>query len=476
MYPTDVEWNNQVHWTHTLPETLLGVDRMELYVTKINRANAVLKISEMFTNIVETYYTDDIAHISILDEVGYASGSVPIGNISANEVDISLDNYDRRFDLNNASSNLYGFVKRNRKVKVFFGAETNGEPEWLEMGTYWTTSWDIASDSLVATLTARDRLELLRQTMFDKSELYINQTLYQLFKTILDDAGLVFNVDYELDAALDTIRIPYAWFMKQTHREALQHLASCAIIQVFCMRNGMIRVNLDLDATPTNMTTYSDDVDVFSAKYPLAVTEQVNSVTVSYAGYSINATETLYEHQADIAVTDTYSTDFVFSNVPVYEISSVEMTSTNNMVSMLDYDVYAWGVRIRFVNRAGGTNYVTSLKFVGRRASVADKQSVLAEDIDLIMDDGRLSTTVEHPFIQTNTLASNLANTILANYKQARYDITMEDRGNAAVRLADRVKVDNTQRTAEYMVTRMNFAWDGALSASTEGKLLKILK
>ncbi|MNI74751.1 hypothetical protein D3C73_1308560 [compost metagenome] len=166
----------------------------------------------------------------------------------------------------------------------------------------------------------------------------------------------------------------------------------------------------------------------------------------------------------------------MFSNVPVYEISSVEMTSTNNMVSMLDYDVYAWGVRIRFVNLAGGTNYVTSLKFVGRRASVADKQSVLAEDLDLIMDDGRLSTTVEHPFIQTNTLASNLANTILANYKQARYDITMEDRGNAAVRLADRIKVDNTQRTAEYMVTRMNFAWDGALSASTEGKLLKILK
>ncbi|MNB67121.1 hypothetical protein D3C75_136040 [compost metagenome] len=476
VYRTDVTNNTQVHWLHEMPDTLLAVDRMELHVTRINRPNAVLKIAEMFTNIVETYYTEDIVTINLLDEIGYASNSVPIGNISANEVDISIDNTNRRFDLNNNRSSLYGFVKRNRKVRVWFGTGIEGEPEWVEMGTFWTTSWDISSDSLVATLTARDRLDVLRHTIFDTSALYAYKSLYELFQIILNDAGLVQDVDYELDNDLSNIAIPYAWFPKQSHREALQHLASCYIIQVFCMRNGMIRVNLDLDATPTPVTTYSDDVDVFNAKYPLAVTEQVNSVTVSYTEYYIGPTEVLYEHTQEVPVTTSVSTDFVFSNVPVYVISDIELTSTNDMVKILSYQYFAWGVRITLVNIAGGTNYVTNMKFRGRRAIASDPQSVLAEDQQLIMDDGRLATSVSHPFLQTSTLATQLANNILTNYKQARYDITMEDLGNGAVRLSDRIYVDNAQRRAEYMVTRMNFSWDGALGASTEGKLLKIIE
>ncbi|MNC49763.1 hypothetical protein D3C75_989620 [compost metagenome] len=83
---------------------------------------------------------------------------------------------------------------------------------------------------------------------------------------------------------------------------------------------------------------------------------------------------------------------------------------------------------------------------------------------------------MNHDLIQTQEAATRLATSILNNYKEARYDIALEDRGSGAIVLADRLKVENSQRNAEYMVTKVDYTWDGTLSAHTEGKFLKEIK
>ncbi|MNP05102.1 hypothetical protein D3C76_970450 [compost metagenome] len=215
---------------------------------------------------------------------------------------------------------------------------------------------------------------------------------------------------------------------------------------------------------------------IFSAKYPLAVEEQVNSVDVSYSNYTIGAIEDLYVHEVAIALQprEVIETDFVFSNVPVHSITEVTKEGFYSIV--IEYEAYAWGVRVRIENlNATVPGTLTKMTFRGRRAVASDAQSVIAEDSQSIMEDGILATSISHPFIQTKAAATTLANTVLNTYKEARYDITIQDRGNAAVQLADRLLVLNEQRNAEYMVTRMDFTWDGALSATTEGKILKVI-
>jgi hypothetical protein len=41
--------------------------------------------------------------------------------------------------------------------------------EWVPLGTFWSLDWDSPDDTLEATVTARDRMELLRKSIYETS-------------------------------------------------------------------------------------------------------------------------------------------------------------------------------------------------------------------------------------------------------------------------------------------------------------------
>jgi len=41
--------------------------------------------------------------------------------------------------------------------------------EWVPLGVFWSLDWDSPDDSLEATVTARDRMELLRKGTYQTS-------------------------------------------------------------------------------------------------------------------------------------------------------------------------------------------------------------------------------------------------------------------------------------------------------------------
>ena len=67
-------------------------DALEIIKTKWSEGNRQAKILEFFTGIKETYETDDILLINLLEEREVSQGSLPVGNISSNEIDIRLVN------------------------------------------------------------------------------------------------------------------------------------------------------------------------------------------------------------------------------------------------------------------------------------------------------------------------------------------------------------------------------------------------
>ncbi|HHV41481.1 MAG TPA: hypothetical protein GXX72_01345 [Clostridiaceae bacterium] len=68
-------------------------------------------------------YFDDIISINLLEEREVSQGSLPVGNISANEIDIRLNNESRKFDAGNRQSPLYQLLKANRRIKAWLGAD-----------------------------------------------------------------------------------------------------------------------------------------------------------------------------------------------------------------------------------------------------------------------------------------------------------------------------------------------------------------
>jgi len=113
--------------------------------------------------------------------------------------------------------------------------------EYVPLGTFWSLDWDSPDDTLEATVTARDRMELLRKKYIPDQPSFAEQKLYELAEIVLQDAGLTSD-EYIIDTELQNIIIPYAWFNPVSHREALRRIAEPDLRQHFRTGTGRYRL------------------------------------------------------------------------------------------------------------------------------------------------------------------------------------------------------------------------------------------
>ena len=116
-----VTGNDQVSWSMTLDPQVLDVAKQVLEITKWSHSGRCAKIIEFFTSIREVYETGDLVSVRLLEEREASQGSLPVGNISANEVTIVLNNGDKKFDIDNENSPLKNLLKPNRRIHVSVG-------------------------------------------------------------------------------------------------------------------------------------------------------------------------------------------------------------------------------------------------------------------------------------------------------------------------------------------------------------------
>lgn len=122
-----VTGNTVVEWSMTLPAPVLDVAKQVLTLTRWSHPGRQAKILEFFTSIQETYLSEDIIEIRLLEEREASQGSLPVGNISANEISIKLANVGSKFDVTNQQSPLWGLLKPNRRIRAWLGLRGAGD-------------------------------------------------------------------------------------------------------------------------------------------------------------------------------------------------------------------------------------------------------------------------------------------------------------------------------------------------------------
>lgn len=240
LYTKTVTGNNSVNWEFDVSQ--MGINlatKMVLRITKWNKPNCCAKILEFFSSIKMTYDSHDIVSINIVEE-SETQGGLPFGSISANELSLKLNNIDSIHSPSNRNSPLYGLIKKNRKIKVWIGLKYETYTEWRQMGVFWSGDWKASSNSVYVETTCRDLLQLMTETDF-KTEIIENTNLYNLAELVLNDYGLSSDM-YKIDTSLQQFIIPYAWFDKTTHREALRQIAEASVSRVYADREGKIRI------------------------------------------------------------------------------------------------------------------------------------------------------------------------------------------------------------------------------------------
>ena len=525
--PLVVDDNDEINWSYAPLTALSEVKKIKYEISKISQPLQPIMITELYSSYSEEYTDAEIISIRVLEEMEYSSGSIPLGNISSNECAIKLNNSSHKFDLGNPYSPVSSLMLKNRRVEVWFGIEVPfmGETAWTKRGVFWTQDWSVPEDQIYVEITALDRLELLRKTEYYSRTLHIDKSIGYLLEKVLDDADLVKDTDYWIHPDLYEIIIPYGFFKRTSHREAVRSLAVAAQAKAYCDGDGCIVVE---PWDPGKVARVQFTRNKFKRKdNPLAFSEIVNFVEVYANPREIGEEEEIYTDsevlriepgetatrtcvfEGDDPCTDVQEADFdqsaiidlsdvIWINLSEetnLDISSADtrwMRRDDAIRVTLDEDVekatgaflvepeggtppgagvhinsqtnYNWGSEIEFHNTGNVPFEITSITIRGKPVRVKGRKLVTAQDSGSIRAYGKLSLSrpIDNEFIQSEELAQEIADDILAANKATRKDVTIEAFGYTDLELGDRIQAVSFQNTElkNYALTSQEFEYD----------------
>jgi hypothetical protein len=500
---------------------LSGVTKLILEITKWSHVGRQVKILEFFAVAQETYIGDDLFNISLQEEREFSDGSLPIGNISANELTVQIYNKDRKFDAGNTTSDLYGLVRPNRRIRAWLGLVVDEDYEaeddtmmsidmlsggptgyealmflgmigdtggtvnivdgvaWIPLGVFWSGDWTVLETDVYAEVTALDRLDLLTRNTF-AGPVYQNITVYDLAKKILDDTGY----PYWIDTDLQNYTIPWAWFENNvTHRECLRIVAEASLSQVYADRSGVIRVEgpdylKTVKTTPVKTLTTDD---YFGKDNPANYTELANYIEITTQPLVVGETDEIYrsDEAVSIASGETQTVTVEFSSVPAINCSTLLEAAEDDEGNPIDLpagltiqDViyYAWGAEVTIGGATEDGVYILVVN--GKPLEVQGGKKVTAQDAQSIRENGKISYTfADNHLLQSVTMAQAIADKCLELSKDPRHDQDLDWRGDPALQLGDRITVpDSKTTTADFYIISNNLEYDGTLSATLKGK------
>lgn len=477
--PVEVRNNTDVYWYQSIGTTpapgtyqgmMGGIDarKIVLKIYRWNKPNSQAKITEFYSCYREIYEDEDLFYVSVLEEIDSETGTLPYGNISANECVIRLNNADRRFDPGNINSPLYGLLRKNRKIEVFFGVEViPGTIEWYPRGVFWSQDWKAPEREIYAEVTGLDRLEFLRHTTFNVSTVYENQSVGDVCEVILAHGG-VQDGEYIIDPSLYTVTIPYIWFDSVTHRYALKRLAEAALGRVYCDVNGKIRIE-PYTVPETRKLVITPD-NFFEKDHPLAWTDIVNYVEVHATPYTPGSRQVIYQADLDLDVPyyGTVTKFFIYEENPCVDIETPTFTGDTSNLDVISWHPYSWGAEVVLRAKTNDPCHLTGVTIYGKPLTEKAGIAAIKKDQESINVNGlqSLSEPYESPFIQTEAQADEIATILLASGKDPRRDIKLNCRGDLALYLGERIAAPEYKNShySDYVVVRQEFSWNGGLT------------
>jgi len=254
LFSESVTGNALLKWKESIAdEEITSATYMKLIISKWSTPNRVVKIAEFYTALVETYTGDEVVSLNLLEEREISDGSLPIGNISANELDLSLQNIRiikdgetviDPFFPSNPNSYLQNVIKKNRRIRAWIGLILpDTSIEYVSLGTFWSGDWSAEEQESAVSTSARDRMELLRAAICSTLPVYEDVTLYDLAEYLLNNAKIAIpmhDLTWEIDTALQAITVPYGYFPRQDYFACIKQLVTACMGQAYMSRDDVL--------------------------------------------------------------------------------------------------------------------------------------------------------------------------------------------------------------------------------------------
>lgn len=237
-------------------------------------------------------------HISSRDPIS--------GQLSADGIDFSVDNSQKKWDVLNPKGR-FRYLYDRQPVSVRYGMQIGEDIEWISGGNFFLSEWSVPANGIEATFSARDALVFLTGTVYTGRK---TGTLYEVCKDALE--FLPESVPYFISESLKEYPVDIS---EQTgsykNSDILQLAANAAGMALYQKRSGEIRIE------PVEMASADEEnivkIDVINNyQWP----EITFSPAVRDVSTQINGKEYVYPEQSSVdGVTQTLSNDLLNSTI-----------------------------------------------------------------------------------------------------------------------------------------------------------------
>ena len=300
---------------------IIGYDRIVVIVKKWCLPNHRARIEEILVGLHKVYGKTDLFDYSHTQSVDPVSTSLP-----KVEIKFSIDNVNGEYNPYNTNG-LAKYLTERQEIKARYGLKMDdGSIKWIKGGTFYLSEWYAKQNGMTADFTARDLLEFMSATYYDKD--YVERfdvitspggkgrTLYSLAKAVLTSAELPLNSDgtpkWYIDPSLDEERFTTkAPLPEDTLANCLQLIANAGECVLYQDRNGTLRI----EPLKYNDTDYKIDKFNSYSKSEITLSKPIKQVNVKVYTYTkgergIESTTTEVAKRDDtVAVGETITVD-----------------------------------------------------------------------------------------------------------------------------------------------------------------------
>lgn len=447
------------------------VAKIRLTITRTARPFTTAALIEFEGgNVIDV--SSRVVSISTISERSPDNATLVIGNLSAGELTLVLDNTDQLFSPNNSASPYQAYLRKDKKIRASVGFQyADGSSELVPIGVYYTMDWQAPAGGPTVTIKAQDRMKKLRARQYRTCPLLQNYTLDTVVLQALADAGIAGS-----DAVVNptAIRAPYAFCASATSfAQYLQTLAGAAGGVAYF--DALDRLHFEDAAYLTvnkvvSVLTLTDAQGMISAADSWQEGYVKNRVVVPINSLKLAASAQIWALQESILLHGHQRVTLTITFTgPAANVGAPVVTAAAG-ITTISWTASAYGGVLVLENTSTTFGYITAITVSGQLLQADGSNVITAEDSSLTAHEGALELSVSNPLIQSRSAAQSLAYSLLSLYSNPPSRLHAEVQSLPHLELGDRVTIASSVLgiSADYWVERHSFVDDGGFKSSLD--------
>ena len=401
-----------------------------------------------------------LVSMEILEEA-MTSSNTPWGNVSANELSITLHNEGDIFNPYNASSILYGKIQSGIKVECFIRPTSAEDYDWDPLGIFYVIDWVTTAGGMTVDVICYDRVKDVLGSQQVKMPVIRNISEKDFIQSFFDLLG----VPVVVDDALTQI-LPLGYILKE-NKDVLNDFIAGMCVFIFCDHAGEIKVQ-SMRKKLTTSHTITDDDQIVDIKAQQGVSLDYDGVQIILRTPQLSdSIEILNMKDTKVPVGGISFQACLFSSTPVAQIELGHSSRTGwgrfkiSRASSVDVDFS--------IENLTEVDFVDTISLWGRVVETAGTEWA-TEGANLLKHDSIYCQTEE----RFESLKTFLTSFVRASLPLVEVVV----RGNPQFEIGQKILVASTRFNVwfEGVLIRQKLRFDGGMSSDLTIMSSKILE